>query len=700
MCSCLRKGISNMKIQYKKYKYMSFKGNNSISKSLIIGIFGILFQSFKVADDNQIIDHNKLASQYFNEDAQWYIDNIPFFECSDKKIQEVYYYRWKLYKAHIRNIGESGYVITEFLDNVSWDKDPYSSLNDATGFHIYEGRWLRDNRYVNGYINYMYSGGGNDRHFSEGITDAAYASYLVNADSAFITNQLSVMQHIYNLWLDHFDLSKNLYYIEPLLDATEYTISSIDASGGKDGFFGGHSFRPTINSFMYGNALAISRIAIMKGDTSQSRLYLNRAADIKANVQQSLWNDSLGHFIDRYQVNNKFVHYWDFIRDRELAGFVPWCYNLPENTAKYNFAWKHLADTAQLLGKYGLRTVEPSYQYYMKQYRYEGTKPECQWNGPSWPFQTTQALIAMANLLNNYSQDIIKPSDYLKILRLYTDQHYITNGQLNLQEDYNPDTGKPIVGLSRSHHYNHSGYNDLIITGLCGIRPSEGNTVVINPLVDNSIRYFCLEDVMYHGQKITVVYDKDGSKYKLGKGLTVFVNGKKALVKENLGKYEVEIGSTVVNKSIPSTNIALNILRKGYPNPSASINSIPDSLNQAIDGRCWYFPEIKNRWTTLGSSSINDWYALDFGEIRTISTVKICFYADNKIYGQPDDYNIEYWNGKQWMQVKGIIKTPSLPIGNTINTASFNKIATTQIRINLKKMQQRLFIALAEIEVY
>jgi hypothetical protein len=669
-------------------------------KIAAIGIMGFICLCCDIPTDKQIIDPDKLASQYFNEDSQWYIDNIPFFECSDKKIQDVYYYRWKLYKAHIRNVGESGYVITEFLDNVGWDKDPYSSLNDATGFHIYEGRWLKNNQYVNGYINYMYRWGGNDRHFSEGIADAAFASYLVNADSTFITEQLNIMEHIYNLWLDHYDLNKNLYYIEPLLDATEYTISSIDASGGKDGFFGGQAFRPTINSFMYGNALAISRIAQIKGDTSLSRLYFNRAADIKRNVQQSLWNDSLKHFTDRYQVTNKFVHYWDFIRGRELAGFVPWCYNLPENTARYNFAWKHLTDTSKLLGKHGLRTVEPSFQYYMKQYRYEGTNPECQWNGPSWPFQTTQALIAMANLLNNYSQDIINTSDYLKILRLYTDQHYLSTGKLNLQEDYNPDNGNPIVGLSRSNHYNHSGYNDLIITGLCGIRPSEGNTLIINPLVDNSIQYFCVQDIIYHGHKITVVYDNDGSKYKLGKGLSVFVDNKKTPVKINAGKFEVEVGSPVINKSKPAINFALNVYRKGYPTTSASVNSIPDSLYQATDGRCWYFPEIKNRWSTYGSKSTNDWFAVDFGCIRTISAVKLFLYADNMIYKKPDNYNIEYWNGEKWLPVNNIIKTPSLPIDNTVNIAIFNKVETTRIRVNFKNEAQKSFIALTEIEIY
>ena len=30
---------------------------------------------------------------------------------------------------------------------MGWQLEPWASLNDATGFHIGEGRWLRDRRF-------------------------------------------------------------------------------------------------------------------------------------------------------------------------------------------------------------------------------------------------------------------------------------------------------------------------------------------------------------------------------------------------------------------------------------------------------------------------------------------------------------------------------------------------------------------------
>jgi glycogen debranching enzyme len=203
-------------------------------------------------------------------------------------------------------------------------------------------------------------------------------------------------------------------------DATEFTIASIDASGGKDGFEGGEAFRPTINSYMYGNARAIAKIAELKGDAATANEYSKKADSLKSNVQDNLWNDTLQHFTDRYKVDNQYVHYWDFIRGRELAGMIPWYFNLPADSPKFNAAWKHVIDSTCLLGKWGLRTNEPSYEYYFKQFVYFQGQRGSQWNGPSWPYQTSQALTAMANLLNNYDQDIITPQHYLKLLRLYT----------------------------------------------------------------------------------------------------------------------------------------------------------------------------------------------------------------------------------------------------------------------------------------
>ncbi|MGC1304460.1 MAG: amylo-alpha-1,6-glucosidase, partial [Caulobacteraceae bacterium] len=611
------------------------------------------------------LDEGRIARARFGADADWYAGAIPFFDSADPTLNAIYYYRWKVFRAHQRDLGALGYITTEFLDDVGWQRQPYASLNDATAMHIYEGRWLRDRRYADDYIDYMYSHGGNDRHFSESIADAVYAHYLVDGDADFALSQLSSMERIYQQWNDHYDTKRRLYWIEPLLDATEYTIASIDASGGRDGFTGGQAFRPSINSFMYANARAIARLAALKGDTATASLYDRRADDLRRAVQSSLWSADFQHFIDRYKVDNAFVRAWSPIRGRELVGYLPWYAELPEDTATYAQSWRHLLSPAELAGPFGLRTNEPSHPEYMRQYRYDKATGgrECQWNGPAWPFQTTQALVAMANLLNDYPhQDVVSRSDYMRLLRQYACLHLSAgrDQRPDLQEDYDPDTGKVIVGLPRSHHYNHSGFDDLIVTGLVGLRPRADDVLEVDPLVPANPRdpqflpYFALQDAPYHGHLVSVVFDVDGQRYGRGAGLSVYVDGQRVAVSPHLGKLTARVAQAPIAPVQRPVDLAASLVRTGFPKATASYNTDPTALHQAIDGRVMFFPEAPNGWSTLGSPHDQDWYEVDFGHTVQLTRAELSFFGDPDRFAAPEALWVQVWRDGGWRDVAAL----------------------------------------------
>jgi hypothetical protein len=459
---------------------------------------------------------------------------------------------------------------------------------------------------------------------------------------------------------------------------------------------------------MFANAVAISKLAALAGDTNTAEAYAANAAAIKGMVQSNLWNDSMQHFVDRYKADNQFVHYWDFIRGRELAGYVPWSFELPDNDPKYNASWKHLLSPEELGGPYGMRTVEPSYEYYMRQYRLliDGGKrfAECQWNGPTWPFDTTLVLEAMANLLNDYTQDVVHADDYVRLLKQYTRQHYL-NGEPDLQEDYNPDTGNVIVGLPRSHHYNHSGYDDLVISGLVGLRPRADNIVEISPLIPtdpnstNAIDYFCLENVPYHGQLVTIVYDRDGRHYKKGAGLSGYVNGRQVLAPSALGKKTIAISEPTVSATSHPIDLAVNMARRGFPAPSASINDSTNEPYQAVDGRVWFYPNVRNYWSNAGSQAAGDWFSLDFGTEKQFSSAQLYFYADDAKFKAPAKYTVQYWTGGNWVDVSNPHATPKKPLANGENTITFRPVNTSKLRILFTNPKQAA-IALVEVKTF
>ena len=57
------------------------------------------------------------------------------------------------------------------------------------------------------------------------------------------------------------------------------------------------------------------------------------------------------------------------------------------------------------------------------------------------------------------------------------------------------------------------------MTGICGIRPSDDNILVIRPL-GTSLDSFKAEDIHYHGHSVDVCWNKD-------EGLTVTLDGDK-----------------------------------------------------------------------------------------------------------------------------------------------------------------------------
>lgn len=649
------------------------------------------------AATGNLLDHDAIARARFGNDAPWYRDRIPYFESADPKLDAVYYYRWSIYRAHQRDLGDKGYVTTEFADDVGWQREPYASLNDASGFHIAEGRWLNDRRFVSDYIDFMYEGG-NDRHFTDHMADSTWGRFLVDGDKAAVEKHLKVMRHIYGLWEDHFEFTKGLYWVEPLLDATEYTVSSIDASGGKDGFTGGEAFRPSVNSYMVANARAISKIAAMTGDEALSKEFTDKAEVLQKRMLEALWNPKLTHFTDRYRIYNEHVNYWEPIRNRELVGYLPWMFDAVPDDPRFAAAWAHLLDPASLAGEAGMRTVEANYEYYMRQYRYLGDAPECQWNGPIWPYQTTQVLTGMANLLDHYeNKGPVTRSDYMRLLRQYAQLHY-QGDKLDLEEDYYPDTGRPIVGLDRSHHYFHSGFIDLVMTGLVGIRPRADDVLEVNPLLPEAgdtqaLDWFRVEDVPYHGHKVAVTWDRQGTHYRRGAGLTIEVDGRQVAHRGDLGRLTVPLERKANTPIKRETNHAVQLVRGKYPMASASSASDAENLHDGIDGRLWFYPELPNGWTSERSST-RQWYAVDFGKPVALDGVRIGFFEDGETIAAPRSLVVEGWRDGRWSKLG-----EAVPLANGVTSLSWPRDRFEKVRAVMQPDKGKA-IRIAELKAF
>jgi hypothetical protein len=109
-----------------------------------------------------VLDPNQILAAQGLQEPQWYRDNIPFVDTPDPNINGVYYYRWSTYKRALRyTTAGAGYIVTEY-DNPVWysGANSYSGLPDAAGYHILDGRWVRNRSYLDDYIVYWVFGAG------------------------------------------------------------------------------------------------------------------------------------------------------------------------------------------------------------------------------------------------------------------------------------------------------------------------------------------------------------------------------------------------------------------------------------------------------------------------------------------------------------------------------------------------------------
>lgn len=486
--------------------------------------------------------------------GEWMEKQIPRLDCPDKDIEETYYFRWWVYRKHLKET-PGGHIVTEFLPDVPW-AGKYNAISCAAGHHLYEGRWIQDAKQLFEYVRFWYRGGGSLQSYSNWIPDGLYQLCLTTGDFDQAIDLLPDLVADEQRWeRDHLHGS-GLYWSSDDRDGSEFSIS-------------GPGLRTTLNCYQYANTNAIAKLAKRAGNDALHERYRSKADTLKRLILDRLWDEERQFFLCvPLQDRETPVDRWSFadmkpsMVARELWGYLPWYFGIAGKG--YEKAWGALFDADGFHGEYGPTTAERSHQQYGIFYSgdeltrwlkvrsgdstdYPGEKGhECLWNGPSWPFATAQVLTALANHLVVDDWPAVSADEYVRLLARYARSHRRTraNGTVVpwIDENLHPDTGDWISrtrlktwsngtwdpakgGRERGKDYNHSTFCDLVISGLFGIRPLDKG-VEIHPLFSTvDWPYACLDGVSCRGHLLTVIYDQDGTHYDQGKGYQVLVDG-------------------------------------------------------------------------------------------------------------------------------------------------------------------------------
>ncbi len=464
-------------------------------------------------------------------------DRIPRFECPDTTLETVYYFRWWTFRKHLRETPH-GFVVTEFLPEVPWSR-AYNTINCPAMHHFREGRWLRDSRYLFDYQAFWLGDESSPRQYSFPLATSLWEFFRVHGDFTPLAAALDRLTDNYRGWEAEYRTPGGLFRQTDNMDGMEVSI-------------GGDGWRATLNSYMYGDAVAIARIARLAGREELSREFSAKAETLRQLVLECLWDEEAAFFKVAREAEG-----YRLAAVRELHGFTPWYVELPPRGAGYERAWRELQDPRGFKAPYGPTTAEqrsPEFKL-----AYEGH--ECQWNGPSWPYATSVTLTALGNVLQDYPQSAVSAADFCEVLGGYARSHFRTlpDGRRVpwIDENLNPYTGEWISrtrlaswengtwseakgGVERGKDYNHSTFNDLVIHDLVGLRPQAGGGLWCAPLLAAENWTYCaLENVRIQGCDVSVYWDQDGSRYRQGRGLRIVCDGRLVARSETLEKLKI-----------------------------------------------------------------------------------------------------------------------------------------------------------------
>ena len=697
-------------------------------------------------------------------DQAWFLDNVPLLDCPDADIETTWWYRFELLTKHLTyGSPDTGYVFTEFLDRPFWS-GAYGAISCPAGHQLAEARWLRSPRIARDYARYwVNTPGAQPRNYSTWLADAVWGIHLVHparlhlgaaghpaatAATVFPGDILPGLEANTQAWHDrHFVPATGLYWQVGHDDGMEFNISSRQTT---DILRGAPSYRPSFIAYQWADLQALARMEDLLGEPARATGHRAAAEALREKMEASLWDERRGFFLaafrDAESLDGATVAAGSRIYDsgrfagsphgRELIGYVPWQFDMPSRGKGFEEAWKYLGDPEFFQAPFGPSTVERHDPLFILQ-------PHCcWWSGQSWPYATTQTLKALANVLQFRSpgfgndgpglQEVVSAKDYVALLNTYARTHRKA-GRPYLAEACHPDTGSfdGHDAYNHSEHYFHSGYADLVITGLAGLVPRPDDTLEVRPLFPPEWDFFRLDRVIYRGREVAVVWDRDGSRYGLGAGLHLLADGRVIASSPTVGRLTATLPP--VSAALVAAGLVDEGLKPGIvpTRVNVAVNNdgtyfpriVPDSIRRGTspatlaDGVAWYLVSPPNRWESA-TAGVPETLVLDLGVPRCVDTLSLVLLddepgilagtADAAVPGRdtlpsdvraPQTISVETWNGTEWEPLPIETPLPEPPEGHMANHIRFVPRYLQKLRIELVP-RPGMRVGLSEVELW
>ncbi|MGI5152828.1 discoidin domain-containing protein [Plantactinospora sp. CA-294935] len=332
--------------------------------------------------------------------------------------------------------------------------------------------------------------------------------------------------------------------------------------------------------------------------------------------------------------------------------------------------------------------------------------------------------------------------------------------QAEYYSNWNPTT--KTYNRNNPNHVMLGNMSYIFVEDMAGLQPRSDDRIELWP-IRFGYDHFMVNNLRYHGQDVTIVWDPDGTKYGLGAGYSLFLNGEKKVSTDRIGKLsydpatnqvQAEEGLTVTftastgtdfpsavetpvqddrvvgylkTAGIDLTEDAPNLasgaeLRSSYtqqgvrPTPwrqfhtpgwsATSMNHTPGAIKEterpvSLAAVTDGVTANEPYWGNYGSTEKNGYVELDLGSAKSFDNVKVFFVSDRQAGGYREP-------ARWWIQVPdgngGWREVPGQFKNPTVPSAKFNEalfetVTSDRLRIAFTN-NPTFFTAISEIQVF
>jgi hypothetical protein len=491
-------------------------------------------------------------------------DDVPYVDVPDPALEKAIVYRWWGERYNTIDAGEPGYVY-QYPTTVEGSHLYQNSVVLTQPMHLQDTKWLRDPHLAYGQIlNVGELSGGSafldspghtswNNHYSQYLGTAGLEAYQVHGGGPELAERFaSYFDGDATGQLAHYDGNDDglIAYDTNYMPGNDADAITFGYPRENAGAVGARTIERPESAYVWGAFDAARQLYGLAGEAAKAADAGEQADRVRAAVLDRLWSPTMRMFLTR-------TSHGATAAPSSGGGQNP----LPATEAElipakesnlYDVYAQHLipADERE---KYveGLRFLRygdnfPIFPFYTAN-QHDRDKFGIGGSNNFSNINFTVQYRAVRAALREYDpeQRYVTPEYAAKLLdwmawSIYPGGDARVANQAEYYSNWDPETRT--MRRNNPNHVMLGNMNYVFVEDMGGIQPRSDDLIELSP-IDLGYEHFMVNDLRYHGHDVTIVWDPDGSHYGLGAGYSLFVDGKRLVAADGLGRFVYDPGA-------------------------------------------------------------------------------------------------------------------------------------------------------------